>query len=321
MGTERSESSVRSSRCLRAVAMLIAVATVVPSGAQGATPEPSGSSTISPAPSGVTVLWRASCPNPTESTSHYWFVAINAYHQDGSHANYISTAETGVTSDSKTQGLILQPAPGLKSETFEVTVTLSCYPYPDMLIGNGSVTVGDNGSGGGGSGGGSGADPTDPLRTGGCARVLHGTAAADVLNGTSEGDLILGLGGDDRERGRGGDDCLVGAAGRDRLLGGDGWDRLTGGDGGDRLDGGAGRNAYDAGLGNDRINARNGRRDLVDCGPGEDRVRADAIDRLVGCEHVVLPGHATTRTSDHPRPEGRAGAGSKPVAPTRRKPA
>jgi Ca2+-binding RTX toxin-like protein len=285
---------------------------VFPPGGQGAAPEPSGSSTISAAPSGVTVLWTASCPNPSESTSHYWSVAINAYHQDGSHANYISTAETGVTSDSKTQGLILQPAPGLKSETFEVTVTLSCYPYPDVLIGDGSTTVGGNGGGdkgsggstgggsggsGGGSGGGTGGNPTDPLRTGGCTRELRGTGAADVLNGTPKGDLILGLGGDDLERGRGGDDCLVAAAGRDHLLGGGGWDRLTGGGGADWLDGGVGRNAYDAGPGNDRINARNGRRDLVDCGPGEDRVRADAIDRLVGCEHQTRPSTGTLRPS------------------------
>jgi hypothetical protein len=220
-------------------------------------------------------------------------VAINAYHQDGSHANYQSTAESGVTSDARTQSLVLQVAPGLNSETFSITVTLSCYPYPDTLIGEQSVTVGGGGGGGGGGGaggggGGGGADPSDPLRPGGCAREIRGTVGPDVLNGNSGDDLILGFSGDDRERGRGGDDCLVGGEGRDRLLGGSGYDRLTGGSGADLLEGDRGHNAYDAGSGDDQVYARNGRRETVLCGPGNDRVRADATDRLVACEHVVL---------------------------------
>jgi Ca2+-binding RTX toxin-like protein len=234
-------------------------------------------------------------------------VAVNVYHQDGSHANYQSTAESGVTSDSKTTSLVVNLAPGLESETFSVTVTLNCYPYAEMLIGQGVVTVGTggghgggggagggggghHGGGGGGGGGGSGvADPTDPIRAGGCANELRGTAGPDVLEGTAQGDVIMALEGSDRALGRAGDDCLVGDAGDDRLTGGAGYDRLTGGPGADRLDGGTGRNAYDAGPGDDRIAARNGSDETVLCGPGRDSVRADAGDRLHGCERVLSP--------------------------------
>jgi Ca2+-binding RTX toxin-like protein len=134
------------------------------------------------------------------------------------------------------------------------------------------------------------AGPSDPVRPGGCAHEVRGTAGPDALDGTSEGDLIFALGGDDRARGHDGDDCLIGGSGGDRLLGEDGYDRLTGGAGADRLDGGKARNAYDAGAGDDRIEARNGRVETVRCGPGDDTVRADADDRLRGCEQVVAQG-------------------------------
>ncbi len=140
---------------------------------------------------------------------------------------------------------------------------------------------GGNGGGGGGNG------PDEPLQPGGCANELLGSAGADVLNGGESGDLVLALGGADRVHGRGGHDCLVGGSGRDRLFGESGSDRLTGGGGSDRLDGGPGRNAYDAGRGDDRIKARNGLREQVRCGPGEDTARVDRNDRLRGCEHVA----------------------------------
>jgi Ca2+-binding RTX toxin-like protein len=259
----------------------------------------------------VTVSWIADCPNPSGGEGHFWSVAVNAYHEDGSHASYQSTAESGVTSDSRTQSLVLQVAPGLREETFSVTVLLSCSPDPDMLLGQGSIKVGSGGGGtgeggghgggghggpgggGGGPGGGApgggsgGAGPDDPIRHGGCSNELHGSTGPDVLDGGTDGDLILALGGNDMVRGRDGDDCLVGGSGSDRLLGGAGYDRLTGGSGADRLNGGEGRNAYDAGSGNDQVDSRNGRAETVRCGPGHDAARADANDRLVGCEHVA----------------------------------
>jgi hypothetical protein len=32
------------------------------------------------------------------------------------------------------------------------------------------------------------------------------------------------------------------------------------------------------------VNSKNGRRETIDCGPGNDVVRADKRDRLKGCE-------------------------------------
>jgi Ca2+-binding RTX toxin-like protein len=158
-----------------------------------------------------------------------------------------------------------------------------------------------------------------------CSNVFTGTAGSDTINGTTGGDRIRGLGGGDILRGAGRNDCLTGGAGNDRLSGGrgkdrlsggrgrdrlsgggrgdrlsggsgsdrlsggGGRDRLSGGGGRDRLSGGGGRNSYSAGAGNDFVNSRNGRAETVNCGRGlRDRVRANAVDTLRGCE-VLLP--------------------------------
>lgn len=138
-----------------------------------------------------------------------------------------------------------------------------------------------------------------------CANVIRGTSRADTLAGTAGGDRMLGLGGNDSLSGASGDDCLfggvgadklTGGSGRDTLAGGAGADRLTGGSGDDRLTGaagtdiltgGAGANRYSAGGGSDRINSANGTKETVSCGGGQDVVRADAVDRLRGCERVT----------------------------------
>ncbi len=152
-----------------------------------------------------------------------------------------------------------------------------------------------------------------PEKSKACAIRRTGTKGANRLRGTSKGDRLRGLGGDDNIKGFGGDDCLYGNQGRDDLTGGTGKDKLYGGDGvdvlygdsgRDRLSGGAGRdllsggtgddvlkggggrNTYRAGRGNDRIYARNGVRDRIDCGKGRDRVRADRKDRVRRCERV-----------------------------------
>lgn len=154
---------------------------------------------------------------------------------------------------------------------------------PPRLGGHGGGGGGGQGGGGGGGGGSSG-DPSEPLGFGGCLLLLVGTGKADTLDGGGAGDVIFGLGKADRIRGRDGGDCLVGGTGGDRLLGEDGHDRLTGGKGSDRLVGGAGVNAYDAGPGRDFVDAANGRPELVRCGPGRDRAKADPGDDLRSCE-------------------------------------
>ena len=46
-------------------------------------------------------------------------------------------------------------------------------------------------------------------------------------------------------------------------------------------------NRYNGGTGNDTINALNGKRETVDCGPGrKDRATVDKRDRVKSCERV-----------------------------------
>ena len=101
-----------------------------------------------------------------------------------------------------------------------------------------------------------------------CEFELVGKRGKDRLVGSSEGDSLRGRGGRDVLRGRAGRDCLAGGKGADRLNGGSDGDDLAGGPGGDRL------------------NARDGDADSVRCGPGRDRAKVDARDRVRGCERV-----------------------------------
>jgi hypothetical protein len=93
-----------------------------------------------------------------------------------------------------------------------------------------------------------------------------GTNRADRMTGTAAADILYGLGGNDMLLGLGGNDVLYGGKGADTLYGGLGADRLYGGPG------------------NDVLRARDGRRDVVDCGPGRDTAYVDRIDRVSGCE-------------------------------------
>jgi Ca2+-binding RTX toxin-like protein len=130
------------------------------------------------------------------------------------------------------------------------------------------------------------------------------TSGDDSLTGTTGNDLICGLAGADAIRGLAGNDTLCGDAGNDRLYGNAGADRLRGGAGNDRLDGGPGNDALQGGGGNDAlkggtgqdrlvggagrdsINAKDGKRDRVDCGAGRDTVTADRKDSLRRCERT-----------------------------------
>ena len=95
-----------------------------------------------------------------------------------------------------------------------------------------------------------------------------GTARADHLTGTAANDVLYGLGGNDTLLGLGGNDVLYGGAGADTLNGGPGADRIYGGPG------------------NDVLRARDGRRDVVDCGAGRDTAYVDRLDRVSACETV-----------------------------------
>jgi Ca2+-binding RTX toxin-like protein len=142
--------------------------------------------------------------------------------------------------------------------------------------------------------------------------VLSGDALANVICGLLGNDTINGLGGNDtlfgdacgkkakpvflalvttdgndRLNGGDGNDTLYGAGGNDRLNGGKGNDRLVGGGGNDALAGGKGTNRYKAGAGNDTVNARNRKKETVDCGAGKkDKATVDRKDKTKGCEKV-----------------------------------
>jgi hypothetical protein len=162
--------STRAGALLRlTAALLLAAAGLLfggPFPARASTSEPSGGAVISEgateaaSPSGTghaSVHWSAECPNPAGDKTHYWYVNSDAYHQDGSHANHQSTAESGgVTSDSRDHDLVLQMAPDLLKETFHVHVELTCFPNPGTILGNLSITLTRSGGGAGGDGTGGG---------------------------------------------------------------------------------------------------------------------------------------------------------------------
>jgi Ca2+-binding RTX toxin-like protein len=101
---------------------------------------------------------------------------------------------------------------------------------------------------------------------------VTGTSKSETLRGTQRADELRGYGGADRLLGYRGNDLLVGGVGNDVIVGGLGNDRLWGGPG------------------NDRVNARDGMRDSVTCGPGRDTVIKDARDTVArDCESGTAP--------------------------------
>jgi Ca2+-binding RTX toxin-like protein len=141
--------------------------------------------------------------------------------------------------------------------------------------------------------------------------TVNGTAAGeticgllgnDVINALGGNDTVFGdacgvkakagasaaaTGGNDTIHGGGGNDTLYGAGGNDKLFGDAGKDKLFGGGGSDKLTGGPGVNKYDGGAGNDTVNARNGKKETVNCGAGKKDVAVvDKRDKVKGCEKV-----------------------------------
>ena len=137
------------------------------------------------------------------------------------------------------------------------------------------------------------------LRSGRCANIvvgggrddtLSGSVAGDGLDGRTGHDVLFGLAGDDCITGDRGDDKVFAGPGDDVVHGGVGNDELKGDEGDDRLIGGRGYNRYSGGDGSDRIYARNGRSEIVECGPGRDWAKVDRSDRLRRCERVFRGG-------------------------------
>jgi Ca2+-binding RTX toxin-like protein len=113
------------------------------------------------------------------------------------------------------------------------------------------------------------------------------TGGNDTVNGGTGNDTIYGAAGADKLTGGDGNDTLFGGRGNDVLSGGKGNDALDGGKGNDKLTGGPGANKYSGGDGNDSINARNGKKETVNCGAGKkDSATVDKRDKVKGCEKV-----------------------------------
>jgi Ca2+-binding RTX toxin-like protein len=118
-----------------------------------------------------------------------------------------------------------------------------------------------------------------------------GSPGDDNVTGGSRADHIALQAGDDHANGGRGDDVISGGRGDDVLRGGAGDDRLNGGSGNDRLSDDRGTDRMSGGAGDDRINARDARgthdrRDVVDCGAGDDTALVDSDDVVRNCEHV-----------------------------------
>src|SRR5215218_6648560 len=110
-------------------------------------------------------------------------------------------------------------------------------------------------------------------------------AGSDALAGTS-----LGGYGDDTVRGSPRKEVPIGFGGEDDLRGFAGDDVLNGGENDDELYGGAGHDALFAGGGDDFVEAKDGQRDYVECGSGDDQASVDARDYVARSCETVFPG-------------------------------
>lgn len=137
---------------------------------------------------------------------------------------------------------------------------------------------------------------------------VHGTDGPDRLTSSSElYEIVEGLGGNDRLVGRGapyvgdaldggpGNDILIGGYWPEKLDGGPGEDVLYGGVNYDKLTGGPGRDRIYGQGGRDTVFARDGSRDVIDCGtntgktntsPELDKAYVDRLDVVIRCERV-----------------------------------
>jgi hypothetical protein len=109
----------------------------------------------------------------------------------------------------------------------------------------------------------------------------------DFQGGPGQDVLVGGLPAAGLDGG-GGPDDLFGGDGPDVLRGGGGDDEITGGRSGDGIHGDRGNDHIFAGSEDDRVAINDGQRDLARCGPGQDRVRVDALDVVRGCERVIF---------------------------------
>ena len=120
-----------------------------------------------------------------------------------------------------------------------------------------------------------------------------GTDAGEELFVGGEPTTVEGRGGDDTIYTSYSNDTVDGGAGNDTIRGYSGDDRITGGPGQDALIGdtlGQTCNVLACSIysGNDVIDARDGERDSIDCGLGQDTALVDSVDVATNCEDVKV---------------------------------
>lgn len=134
------------------------------------------------------------------------------------------------------------------------------------------------------------------------AERLYGLDGADRMEGgPGQGSCLFGGRGTDYMTlgagggvllGEDGADVLLGGEQAEGLLGGPGPDAISGGAGTDVLRGDSGIDGFNGGPGDDVLLTRDGRRELVLCGGGNDLAKADGFDVLFGCERRRASGRA-----------------------------
>jgi hypothetical protein len=131
---------------------------------------------------------------------------------------------------------------------------------------------------------------------------IVGSNGDDVFRGSPGGDTFHAGGGNDELHGGDGGDDLSGDGGGDRVFGDGGNDIVEGTDGADLVDGGPGSDQIYGDIANcsvfcnldaDQLLARDGERDIVDCGGGADTAQVDALDVVAFCSVVDRPGQVT----------------------------
>jgi hypothetical protein len=126
---------------------------------------------------------------------------------------------------------------------------------------------------------------------------FDGTDGPDRIVGNKYGDLVIAGSGDDTIRAGDGMNWIESQWGNDDIRTGSGVDFVGAGAGDDviRTRGGRdfiyagpGRDHVFAGAGPDIVVANDGERDVIDCGPGDDRARVDRLDVTRNCEHITV---------------------------------
>jgi hypothetical protein len=116
---------------------------------------------------------------------------------------------------------------------------------------------------------------------------MYGFGGADLMKADGNGDRMHGgdeHGWGDKLLGQRGEDWMAGNRGDDALYGGNGDDTVGGGPGDDLIQGGYGNDALYTGTGDDQVNARDGHKDVITCGSGNDLIYLDfKLDVLRDC--------------------------------------